>query len=443
MSEEIELKFIIHPDAVATVKQGLKNWQSDVGHSNHLHTRQLANIYYETADAYLRQHGIGLRIRGENGRYEMTVKTAGKVVGGLHQHPEYNVDLPGPQLDIRLLPAEIWPEDCDIDALAQALQPLFSTDFQREAWVVSHHQSLIEIAIDQGEVSAGEFVEPLCELELELKNGRTEDLLAFASELADIGGLRQGSLSKAARGYHLAKGNPVRPLRTLGFLPVEPKMTLDHGIAAGLEYAFSHWQYHEELWARGDNAARQALLEAGAMMRELLVLVGGVVPRKLTSEFRAALTHLEEAIERTETADTLCYSVDYLKGKLTLTSWLVKHGWRGYMDNRELMRLQSSWKRFADIMLSRGLAELKAVFSHALDALHYAQQLPRLQRGVYAFLLLGGAYPPEDSLRYLQPWRELMQLIDALSVGQSIPSELEHCRKQALEQPPFWLHSGQ
>nr|WP_254624832.1 CYTH domain-containing protein [Dickeya solani] len=38
----------------------------------------LANIYYETADAYLRQHGIGLRIRGENGRYEMTVKTAGK-----------------------------------------------------------------------------------------------------------------------------------------------------------------------------------------------------------------------------------------------------------------------------------------------------------------------------------------------------------------------------
>jgi len=178
-------------------------------------------------------------------------------------------------------------------------------------------------------------------------------------------------------------------------------------------------------------------------MRELLVLAGGVVPRRVTSEFRAALTHLEEGIERTETADALCYSADYLKGKLILTSWLVKRGWRGYMDNRELMRLQSSWKRFADIMMSRSLAELKAVFSHALDALHYTQQLPRLQRGVYAFLLLGGSYPPEDTHRYLQPWRELMRLIDALSAGQSIPSELEHYRKQAIEQPPFWLHSGQ
>nr|WP_254624829.1 hypothetical protein [Dickeya solani] len=47
------------------------------------------------------------------------------------------------------------------------------------------------------------------------------------------------------------------------------------------------------------------------------------------------LDHLDEGIERTEAADTLCYSADYLKGKLILTSWLVKHGWRGYMDNRE------------------------------------------------------------------------------------------------------------
>ncbi|MBX9446204.1 CYTH domain-containing protein [Dickeya chrysanthemi] len=443
MSEEIELKFIIHPDATAALRQGLKNWQSDVGHSNHLHTRQLVNSYYETADGYLRQHDIGLRIRGENGRYEMTVKTAGKVVGGLHQHPEYNVDLPGPQLDIRLMPSEIWPEDCDVAALAQALSPLFSTDFQRESWVVSYHQSLIEIAVDQGKIHAGELVEPLCELELELKNGRTEDLLAFASELADIGGLRQGGLSKAARGYHLAKGNPERVCRELGFLPVQPKITLEQGIAAGLEHAFSHWQYHEELWARGNAAARPALLEAGAMMRELLVLAGGVLPRKVTAEFRAALTHLEEAIERTETADTLCYSVDYLKGKLILTSWLVKRGWRGYMDNRELMRLQSSWKRFADIMMSRGLAELKAVFSHALDALHYTQQLPRLQRGVYTFLLLGGSYPQEEAARYLQQWRELMQLIEALSIGQVVPNALETCRKQALARSPFWLHSGQ
>ncbi|MGM3174692.1 inorganic triphosphatase [Dickeya lacustris] len=443
MSEEIELKFIVHPNAVDEVRERLKAWRNEAGHSNALHSRQLANIYYETPDGYLRQHEIGLRVRGENGRYEMTVKTAGRVVGGLHQHPEYNVALSSAQLDIRQLPGEIWPEGCDIDALAQALHPLFSTDFQREAWVVSWHQSLIEVAFDRGEIRAGDGVEPLCELELELKNGRIEDLLAFARELADIGGLRQGSLSKAARGYHLAKGNLPRQCRELGFLPVEPKMTLDQGIAAALEYALGHWQYHEELWARGDGEARVQLLEASAMMRELLLLVGGVVPRKVTSEFRAALGHLEERIERTQQADELCYEAEFLQGKLILTSWLVGHGWRSYLDNRELMRLQSAWKRFADIMMSRCQAELRAVFSHALDALHYLQQLPRLQRGIYAFLLLGGAYPEQEARDYLQPWRQLMQQIESLSAGQSVPQVLEQYRKQAAALSPFWLHSGQ
>ncbi|SLM64371.1 CYTH domain-containing protein [Dickeya aquatica] len=443
MSEEIELKFIVHPNAVDDVMQSLKAWKNDAGHSNALHNRQLANIYYETPDGYLRQHEIGLRIRGENGQYEMTVKTAGKVVGGLHQHPEYNVALASPQLDIRQLPAEIWPEGCDLDALAGALQPLFSTDFQREAWVISWHQSLIEIAFDNGEIRAGECAEPLCELELELKNGRTEDLLAFARELADIGGLRQGNLSKAARGYHLAKGNPPRQCRELGFLRIEPKITLDQGIATALEYALGHWQYHEELWARGELAARTQLLEASTMMRELLLLVGGIVPRKVTAEFRAALTHLEARIERTQQADALCYEAEFLKGKLTLTSWLVGHGWRSYLDNRELMRLQSGWKRFADIMMSRCQAELRAVFSHSLDALHYLQQQPRLQRGIYAFLLLGALTPSQESCNYLQPWRNLMQQIASLSAGQSVPQQLELCRKHAVALSPFWLHSGQ
>ncbi|PIN63755.1 inorganic triphosphatase, partial [Klebsiella pneumoniae] len=45
----------------------------------------MLNIYYETADNWLRRHDMGLRIRGDQGRYEMTLKIAGRVVGGLHQ----------------------------------------------------------------------------------------------------------------------------------------------------------------------------------------------------------------------------------------------------------------------------------------------------------------------------------------------------------------------
>ena len=70
---------------------------------------QLLNIYYETPDNWLRGHDMGLRIRGENGRYEMTMKVAGRVTGGLHQRPEYNVALSAPTLDLAQLPTEVWP----------------------------------------------------------------------------------------------------------------------------------------------------------------------------------------------------------------------------------------------------------------------------------------------------------------------------------------------
>lgn len=72
---------------------------------------------------------MGLRIRGENGRYEMTMKIAGRVTGGLHQRPEYNVALSEPVLDLTQLPAEVWPDGNLPAGLASSVQPLFSTDF--------------------------------------------------------------------------------------------------------------------------------------------------------------------------------------------------------------------------------------------------------------------------------------------------------------------------
>ena len=85
------------------------------------------------------------------------------------------------------------------------MQPLFSTDFWREKWLVTEGKSRIEIALDLGEVKAGN-TEPICELELELLEGETNDVLKLARKLVSQSGLRQGSLSKAARGYHLAAG---------------------------------------------------------------------------------------------------------------------------------------------------------------------------------------------------------------------------------------------
>ncbi|GHK37333.1 hypothetical protein ECZU06_44580 [Escherichia coli] len=94
MAQEIELKFIVNHSAV----EALRDHLNTLGGEHH-DPVQLLNIYYETPDNWLRGHDMGLRIRGENGRYEMTMKVAGRVTGGLHQRPEYNVSLSEPTLD--------------------------------------------------------------------------------------------------------------------------------------------------------------------------------------------------------------------------------------------------------------------------------------------------------------------------------------------------------
>lgn len=431
MTVEIELKFIASPAAIADLPATLSGLTFQ-----HVAPQTLTNIYYETPDNTLRNYNFGLRIRGYDDQYEMTLKIGGKVTGGLYQRPEYNIPLQEAQLDIALFPAEIWPEGCDVAKLQAELQPLFRTDFVREKWVITYQQSEIELALDQGTISAGELSEPLCEIELELKQGSIVDLLALATLLGGHGGLRQSSLSKAARGYHLAQGNEPRKLRALPVLIAPPKATVEQGMVCALEMALSHWQYHEELWLRGDASARHSVIEALGTIRQTLTLFGGLIPRKATTELRALLTSIEPQIEEADVeAEALCFSTDYLKCKLVLTSWLITEAWKPFIDDKSQKKLAGSFKRFSDIMLGRCRAELKDAFFTPLTDEGYIDQLPRLSRQIIAFHLLSGAYPASAWQPYIESWQTLQQ-----SIVQQQQAWLEAARKHALLQAPFWLN---
>ncbi|MFI0488226.1 MAG: inorganic triphosphatase [Yersinia sp. (in: enterobacteria)] len=433
MTIEVELKFIATPAAIAVLPERLASWQCQ-----HFAAQTLTNFYFETADNRLRQHDIGLRIRGYDGRYEMTVKTAGKVVGGLHKRAEYNIDIDSDQLDLARLPTDIWPEGWAVEALQAELQPLFRTDFTREKWVITYRESEIELALDQGSIGAGELSEPLSEIELELKRGNQIDLLALAAELAPIGGLRQSNQSKAARGYYLAQGNPPRELRPLLVLQPTAKSTVEQGMVSSLEMALDHWQYHEELWLRGEPAANSMIIEALAMIRQSLVIFGVSVPRKASAELRAGLLALEVHLASKKVdAWQFCYSADYLKCKLALTSWLVTSGWRPFMDAKAQARFDGSFKRFCDIMLSRSAADLKEAFGHNLDDDGYLSQLPRLNRQIMAFQLLSGFYPQSAWHRYIDGWFGLQQAIIARQGHWR-----DTARKEALAQAAFWLNGA-
>ena len=431
MTQEIELKFIVNPAVLDSLRNTLNSLESQ-----HSEPRQLLNIYYETADNQLRRHDMGLRIRGDNGRYEMTMKIAGRVTGGLHQRPEYNVELSKAELDLSLLPKEVWPEGLSPDDLQSQLTPLFSTDFAREKWVVTHGKSRIELALDLGEVKAGELSEPLCELELELLEGETADVLAFAKQLVAQPGLRQGSLSKAARGYHLVQGNMEREIKPLTVLRVPPKATVEQGLEGSLELALSHWQYHEELWLRGNGKAKAQVLEAVGLVRYALALFGGIIPRKASTQVRELVATYETMLASDLKAQELAFSAESSQAKLALTEWLVGRQWKKFTDEKANVKLAGSFKRFADTHLSRHAAELKETFQRPLGD-SYADQLPRLARETGSIRLLAGVYEDAKTQPWLDNWQGLRH---AIATRQQV--EIEHYRNEAIAQAPFWLHSG-
>ncbi|WP_210443884.1 inorganic triphosphatase, partial [Vibrio crassostreae] len=87
METEIELKFFVSPEFSETLRNKIAETKV-LQHS----CRELGNIYFDTADNWLRKHDIGLRIRRFDDVFVQTVKTAGRVVAGLHQRPEYNAE---------------------------------------------------------------------------------------------------------------------------------------------------------------------------------------------------------------------------------------------------------------------------------------------------------------------------------------------------------------
>jgi triphosphatase len=274
------------------------------------------------------------------------------------------------------------------------------------------------------------------EIELEIKKGNTGDLLALAALLGKNGGLRLGGLSKAARGYHLAQGNVVREARALPVFHAAPKATVEQALSGMLEMALSHWQYHEELWVRGDKTARISVLQGVEAVRQTLVIYGGLIPRKASTELRAALTALAEKLEKKGLdAQETCLSADYLQCKLALTSWLANQAWKPFVDDKSQKKLDGSFKRFADIMLGRTAADLKEAFAQSLTEEGFRDQLARLKRQVIAFHLLSGAYPLEESMAYINVWTELQQAI----VQQQHAWE-DSARQHAVMQTAFWLN---
>jgi triphosphatase len=196
---------------------------------------RLFNTYYDTPDLALRDRGIALRLRRKGwSLWLMTVKGGDSSAGGLAQRNEWEAPTQPGVFDFDIV-SDSELRDF-LKKMQPQLQPVFTTDFVRTAWLLERSGARIELALDRGKITGGQTSGDqagpgeglgvgLCEVELELVEGTSPDaLFEVAIELASDFHLHPEIVSKAERGYALADSTPKLPVK--GFVsPVHKDMT--------------------------------------------------------------------------------------------------------------------------------------------------------------------------------------------------------------------------
>jgi inorganic triphosphatase YgiF len=169
-------------------------------------TRQLVSVYYDTETHALAAAGIALRLRRSGRRWVQTVKRrSGAAAGGFFAQLEDERPAPGGRLTL----AGRDPDGAlaAVKAAGGPLAPLFETRVRRVTErLAAPGGGEVELALDTGEIVAGDARAPVSEAEIELKSGEVGAVYAVARLLFPQGPVRFSALNKAARGYLLVRG---------------------------------------------------------------------------------------------------------------------------------------------------------------------------------------------------------------------------------------------
>lgn len=213
MPNEIELKLRIAPDDVSRLYQHPLVVAHQISPAI---SRQLTSIYYDTPDWHLKKAHTSLRVRHMEGSWFQAVKSAGKVINGLHTRMEWEDLLTSSTPDFTKIAHTEMGAFFSDKALQKALRPIFVTEMQRTEWQLHLPDGHIELSLDIGHVTTcptsthtqaglglhNDKIE-VCEIELELKQGEEAILVNFAKALQQDIQLTEENTSKAGLGYAL------------------------------------------------------------------------------------------------------------------------------------------------------------------------------------------------------------------------------------------------
>jgi triphosphatase len=160
----------------------------------------VVSVYFDTDKLKLRHKGLSLRVRRINGRLVQTVKQENGA--GVFDRNEWEHDVRARQPDLDAARDTALAPLLN-KKLRRGLKPVFETRVRRKVFQIQSGDSEVELSIDKGMVEAGRQSSPLCEVELELKQGLPADLFKLARTLAEEVPVQLEVKSKADRGYAL------------------------------------------------------------------------------------------------------------------------------------------------------------------------------------------------------------------------------------------------
>lgn len=230
---EIELKLIVDADRMAHFNAA----PVIAAHARNKGSRKhLKSVYYDTPERALRRNGLSLRVRQSGTRFVQTVKT--EVADDPLRRGEWEANVPSLAPDLALAMPFI-PEKLRSSLEAHPLEAVFTADVHRHARMIDLPTGTVEVAFDQGELTAGDRSLPVSEIELELKSGSASTIYEVALLLAEQGAVKPSIRSKSARGFDLAADRAPAARRPRK-LRLDPSVTLDEAFATILRSCFLH-----------------------------------------------------------------------------------------------------------------------------------------------------------------------------------------------------------
>ena len=181
MGRELELKYRADEAQTAAIRAAYGPF----------HAITMETTYYDTPQRAMAAKRQTLRRRYENGAAVYALKTY--LPAGSHGEWETEAaSFPEAMEKLRAMGAPNLP---DVDTLV----PICGAAFTRSCCLIDVEGGKIELALDQGVLTGSGREIPLREVELELKEGPDEALLAFGPNFAARFALTEEPLSKFAR----------------------------------------------------------------------------------------------------------------------------------------------------------------------------------------------------------------------------------------------------